>query len=45
MTEHRHLLIRLEAPLMSFGATAVDARGVIQRWPAASLLTGLCANA
>lgn len=30
---------------MSFGATAVDANGVIQRWPAVSLLTGICANA
>lgn len=40
-----HLLMRLEAPLMSFGTTAVDHRRPVQPWPAASLLTGLLANA
>lgn len=40
-----HLLMRLEAPLMSFGATAVDYRRPVQPWPAASMLTGLLANA
>ncbi len=40
-----HLLLRLEAPLMSFGATAVDHRRPIQPWPAVSMLTGLLANA
>lgn len=40
-----HLLLRLEAPLMSFGATAVDYRRPVQAWPAVSMLTGLLANA
>ncbi len=40
-----HLLMRLEAPLMSFGTTAVDHRRPVQPWPAVSMLTGLLANA
>lgn len=40
-----HLLLRLEAPLMAFGAPAVDQLRPVQRWPAVSLLTGLLANA
>lgn len=40
-----HLLLRLEAPMLSFGSLAVDQRRPIQRWPAASLLTGLIGNA
>lgn len=40
-----HLLLRLEAPLLSLGSAAVDQRRPIQRWPAASLLTGLLGNA
>jgi CRISPR system Cascade subunit CasD len=40
-----HLLLRLEAPLMSFGSTAVDHRRPVQAWPAVSMLTGLLANA
>lgn len=40
-----HLLLRLEAPLMSFGTLAVDAHRPVQRWPATSMLTGLLANA
>lgn len=40
-----HLLLRLEAPLMAFGAPAVDQNRPVQRWPATSLLTGLFANA
>jgi CRISPR system Cascade subunit CasD len=40
-----HLLLRLEAPLMSFGTTAVDHRRPVQAWPAVSMLTGLLANA
>ncbi|WP_028566987.1 type I-E CRISPR-associated protein Cas5/CasD [Salisaeta longa] len=39
------LLLHLRAPLMSFGAPIVDSRGVIQPYPAQSLLTGLLANA
>lgn len=40
-----HLLLRLESPLLSFGGPAVDHRRPVQRWPAASLLTGLLGNA
>lgn len=40
-----HLLLRLEAPLMSFGTLAVDANRPVQRWPAVAMLTGLLANA
>lgn len=40
-----YLLLRLEAPLMSFGTVAVDARRPVQRWPAVSMLTGLLGNA
>lgn len=39
------LILRFEAPLMSFGGPTVDSRGVIQAWPARSMLTGLIANA
>jgi len=41
----RHLLLRFEAPLMAFGREMVDARGPIRDFPAASMLTGLLANA
>lgn len=41
----RHLLLRLEAPLMSFGKEAVDAYGVVQDFPARSAITGLLGNA
>jgi CRISPR system Cascade subunit CasD len=40
-----HLLLRLEAPLMAFGAIAVDANGPADDIPAAALLTGLIGNA
>jgi CRISPR system Cascade subunit CasD len=40
-----HLLLVLEGPLLAFGGEAVDARGVIAEFPAASMLTGLLANA
>ena len=39
------LLIRLEAPLISFGAPIVDNMGTIQTWPALSMLVGLLGNA
>lgn len=39
------LLLRLDAPLVSFGAPAIDQHGVVQAFPALSMLTGLCANA
>lgn len=41
----RFLVLDLRAPLMSFGGPIVDDRGVIARFPALSMLAGLCANA
>lgn len=41
----RHLVLRLEGPLVAFGREAVDARGPVGDFPAASMLTGLLANA
>jgi CRISPR system Cascade subunit CasD len=40
-----HLILRLDAPLMAFGGVAVDNHGVVDNWPAASLLTGVIGNA
>lgn len=39
------LVLRLDAPLMSFGAVIVDQHGFIDRFPGTALVTGLCANA
>jgi CRISPR system Cascade subunit CasD len=39
------LLLRLEAPLMSFGAPIVDRYGKIQPYPALSMICGLLGNA
>lgn len=44
-TPRAHLLLRLESPLMAFGGEAIDAHGVTRDFPAASMLTGLLANA
>lgn len=41
----RVLLLRFEAPLISFGAPMVDHHGVVQAIPALSMITGLLANA
>lgn len=41
----RHLLIRLEAPLIAFGGETIDNFGVIRDFPALSMITGLLANA
>lgn len=41
----RILLLRLDAPLVSFGAPMVDQNGVVQDFPALSMLAGLLANA
>lgn len=41
----RCLLIRLDAPLMSFGGTVVDQHHPTEFFPGASLLTGLIGNA
>lgn len=42
---HRHLILRLEAPLMSFGGTMIDAIGPTLETPLKSMITGLLANA
>ncbi|HKK43891.1 MAG TPA: type I-E CRISPR-associated protein Cas5/CasD [Balneolaceae bacterium] len=39
------LILRLQAPLMSFGAPIVDNYGKIQAYPALSMMTGLLGNA
>ena len=39
------LVLRLEAPLMSFGDAIVDQHGKTRRFPSASMLTGLLGNA
>ena len=39
------LLLRFDAPLISFGGAAVDQNGVVQPLPALSMLTGLFGNA
>jgi CRISPR system Cascade subunit CasD len=41
----RHLILHLEAPLMSFGGVTIDANGPTVDFPLASLVTGLVANA
>lgn len=41
----RALLMRLDAPLLSFGAPIVDNFGVVQEMPTLSMLTGLLGNA
>lgn len=41
----RYILLNLEAPLMAFGGETVDNYGVVRPFPAASMLTGLLANA
>ena len=41
----RHLMLRLESPMMAFGGDAIDARRIIRPYPAASMITGLLANA
>lgn len=41
----RWLVLRLEAPLLSFGGVAIDNYGVTWDFPALSMLTGLFANA
>ena len=45
MAMKRHLILNLEAPLMAFGGEAIDNYGVIRRFPSASMLTGIFANA
>ena len=42
---HRWLVLRFNAPLMAFGATAIDQVGPVRDFPAASMITGLLGNA
>lgn len=42
---HRHLVLRLEAPLMAFGDVMIDRLGPVRDTPSASTVTGLLANA
>jgi CRISPR system Cascade subunit CasD len=44
-TDLRWLVMRLEAPLLAFGGVAIDQVGITRDFPAASMLTGLLANA
>lgn len=39
------LILRLDAPLMSFGAPIVDRHGEIQSYPALSMISGMLGNA
>ncbi|MGO1303876.1 MAG: type I-E CRISPR-associated protein Cas5/CasD [Sphingomonas parapaucimobilis] len=41
----RHMLLDLDAPLMSFGGDLVDAYGVVRDFPAKSMVAGLFGNA
>ena len=41
----KHLIMDLEAPIMSFGREAVDAYGFTGRFPIASMLAGMLGNA
>jgi CRISPR system Cascade subunit CasD len=45
MPDHRWLILHLEAPMLAFGGVAIDQVGVTRDFPAASMLTGLLANA
>ncbi len=39
------LILRLDAPIMSFGAPIIDRHGKVQAYPALSMISGLLANA
>ncbi|WP_022949627.1 type I-E CRISPR-associated protein Cas5/CasD [Methylohalobius crimeensis] len=39
------LVLRLDAPMMSFGGVIIDQHGFIERFPGQAMLTGLLANA
>ena len=41
----QHLILNLEAPLMAFGGETIDNLGIIRRFPAVSMFTGMFANA
>lgn len=41
----RHLLLRIEAPLVAFGGEAIDSLGITRDFPASSMIVGLVGNA
>jgi CRISPR system Cascade subunit CasD len=41
----RHLLLRIEAPLIAFGGETIDSLGITRDFPASSMIVGLIANA
>lgn len=45
MSDHRWLVLKLEAPLIAFGGVTIDQVGVTRDFPALSMLTGIFANA
>ena len=45
MADPSWLILRLEAPLVAFGGVTIDQVGVTRNFPAASMMTGLLANA
>lgn len=45
MPDHHWLALVLEAPLLAFGGVRIDHVGITRDFPAASMLTGLLANA
>ncbi|MDZ7642276.1 MAG: type I-E CRISPR-associated protein Cas5/CasD [Desulfurivibrio sp.] len=45
MPDQRWLVLRLEAPMAAFGGVVIDHVGITRDFPAASMLTGLFANA
>lgn len=45
MIGQEYLLLNVNAPLVSFGGNTVDNYGVTRRFPVASMLTGILANA
>lgn len=44
-SSYRWLVLKLEAPLVSFGGIVIDSIGVTRDFPATSMITGLIANA
>jgi len=45
MSDHRWLVLNLEAPLLAFGGVRIDHIGVTRDFPSLSMMTGLLANA
>ena len=45
MSDPLWLILRLEAPMLAFGGVVIDQVGVTRNFPAASMITGMLANA